>query len=369
MPETWEPDWDEKARRWKVDFSIEGRRVRRRLGIRDKGLKALARAEARLLYRREWQSHLDRLANPAPARSAPCFWEAAKGYVDAGGEARFLPRLIAHFGPELTIDEIGEPELTAAALELYPRAAPDTHRRQVRVPVSAVIRWARGERRRPSTDVRRTDWLTPEEVERLLQAADPATAAKIGFLVGTGARPGEMLAAEVRDWNPATRQLWISGEETGAGKTPLAARFVRLPGRSVALLGDLPHVGRMFVTPKGKPYVLRRNGGGQIKAAFDKAVARADLGRHITPYILRHTWATWFYAATRDFGQLLDLGGWAKADMANRYRKMAPDDLEERVLAHDWVFSDRTRERQAGAPKDEFGKILATRANANRNHL
>ena len=56
---------------------------------------------------------------------------------------------------------------------------------------------------------------------------------------------------------------------------------------------------------------------------------------------MRHTWATWFYAQTRDFGALLDQGGWAKADMANRYRKIAPDDLTDRLLAMGWNFSVR----------------------------
>lgn len=32
----------------------------------------------------------------------------------------------------------------------------------------------------------------------------------------------------------------------------------------------------------------------------------------------------------------MDLGGWAKADMANRYRKFAPDDLGERLRKCGW---------------------------------
>ncbi|MEM8632099.1 MAG: tyrosine-type recombinase/integrase [Pseudomonadota bacterium] len=332
----WEPVWREERQAWWTDFRIEGRRVRRSLGLADKGSKELARQAAKLVYREEWKGHLAALERTEQKPSMP-FWEAAKGYVDAGGEARFLPKIVAHFGPDMTIDEIGEPELTAAELDIYPHAAPDTRRRQVRVPVSAVIRWARGERRRPSTDVRRLRWLTPEEFERML-STDRETIAKLAFLVGTGCRPGEMLAAEVKDLNLSTRQLWISAEETGAGKTPLSARFVRLPPRSIELMGERPEVGRLFLTPKGKPYVLRRNGGGQIKTAFDNAKAAAGLGSDVTPYTLRHTWATWFYAATRDFAGLMDQGGWAKADMALRYRKVAPDDLAERLSEYGWGF-------------------------------
>jgi hypothetical protein len=42
------------------------------------------------------------------------------------------------------IEEIDEPEIVAAGIAVYPGRAPDTIRRQVRVPVTAVIRWAQG---------------------------------------------------------------------------------------------------------------------------------------------------------------------------------------------------------------------------------
>jgi integrase len=72
--------------------------------------------------------------------------------------------------------------------------------------------------------------------------------------------------------------------------------------------------------------------------AFGKVREAAGLGEDIVPYTLRHTWATWFYARTKDFGRLLDLGGWNKADTANRYRKAAPADLGNRLLEHGWDF-------------------------------
>ena len=45
MSADWEPTWDTKAKRWTVDFSVESKRFRKRLGVRDRGLKDLARAE------------------------------------------------------------------------------------------------------------------------------------------------------------------------------------------------------------------------------------------------------------------------------------------------------------------------------------
>ncbi len=340
----WTPIWHE-AHGWTVDFTLHGERVRRRLGIRDKRLKDIATKAAETIYRECWERHLA----PAPVKAGTPFWQAAKGYTDAGGEARYLPRLIKHFGPDTNIEDIGEAEIIEASVALYPDCAPDTIRRQVRVPISAVIRWAQGRRRQPSTDTRRTRWLTPEEAERLIKAAaqlmlprhsepERFTLQKIAFMLGTGVRPSECFAAEVKHWNPATSQWWIPAEIEGAGKTSASARWVRLPVRAVEMIGELPEVGRAFRTPYGKPIVVERGRGGQMQTSFNAARDAAGLSKDVTPHVLRPTWATWYYAQTRDFGGLMDMGGWAKADMANRYRKIAPDDLGRRLLDHGWDY-------------------------------
>lgn len=114
MRKDWDPIWDEKWG-WKVDFYIEGERIRRRLGLRDKGLKAIATEKAERLYRDLW----DRRLNPVAQCTGTPFWQAAKGYVDAGGEARFLPKLIRHFGEATLIEDIDEPEIVAAGVAIY----------------------------------------------------------------------------------------------------------------------------------------------------------------------------------------------------------------------------------------------------------
>lgn len=279
---------------------------------------------------------------------------AAKGYVAAGGEARFLTRIIRYFGADKMVEDITKADIEEAGEALYPKGATDTRRRQVRVPINAVVNWATDNRRQPSTDKRRVRWLTPEEAEKLLKAAanltlprhsipERYTVQKIAALLGTGMRTGECFAAEAIDFNQSTAQLWLPGIEDGSGKTVSSARWVEFPERAIKVMGDLPEEGRLFKTPYGKDIVLRKNGGGQMAASFKKAVVAAELEtkgpRKVTPHTLRHTWATWFYAQTRDFGRLQDLGGWEKADTANRYRKLAPADLSERLFKHGWDFT------------------------------
>lgn len=347
MRKDWSPRYDAEHG-WTVDFSVAGRRIRRRLGIRDKGLKDIAARKAESLYRDAWERHL---APPEVRPKGTLFYKAARGYLDAGGEARYLPPLLRYFGPEMMIEDIDEAAIVEAGITIYPSAQPDTRRRQVRVPISAVIRWARGKRRQSSTDNRRTRWLTPEEAQRLIEAAakltlprhsepERFTLQKIAFMLGTGCRPSECFAAEVKHWNSQTRQWWIPADIEGAGKTEASARWVRLPQLAVELIGDIPEVGRAFRTPYGKPIVVKRGRGGQMQTSFNAARDAAGLGKDVTPHVLRHTWATWYYAQTRDFGGLMDLGGWAKADMANRYRKIAPDDLGKRLSAHGWRFGE-----------------------------
>jgi integrase len=122
----------------------------------------------------------------------------------------------------------------------------------------------------------------------------------------------------------------------------------------------LPSSGPVFTTDHGKPYETDRiaksgkRDSASIKTAFNRARAAAGLQADgpdkVTPHTIRHTWATWHYAQNRDFGALLDLGGWSSADVANIYRKIAPDDLGARLLAHGWDFRDAGRLGALTAP-------------------
>lgn len=285
----------------------------------------------------------------------------------AGGERTHLPKLLEHFGPDMMAHQIGNAEINACATALFPDAAAATINRQVITPISAVLNAhyrsigkAAPQLSRRKEPRGRLRWLTPEEMERLLAAAaklqlprhpspERFTLQKIAFLIGTGARASECFAADVADWNAGTRQWWLPGEATGAGKTESSARFVRLPERAVTLIGALPETGRAFHTAYGKEIALRDGSGGQMAVAFGRAADAAGLPG-ITPHTLRHTWATWFYAQTRDFGALMDHGGWSRADTANRYRKLAPDDLASRLFAHGWDFRLPSPQAFAAAP-------------------
>lgn len=277
------------------------------------------------------------------------FAEAALNYIDSGGEVRFLEPILKHFGPRARLKEIDNAAINAAARKIYKGAKPATINRQLIVPISAIMTMAAEDglchpvklRRRKVKDAT-TRWLTPEEFEALFAHLDPHLKPIIGFMIGTGARVRETLTLQASTLYLAQGQALLTDTKNGH------PRMVRIPDRAADMISqrEIPDTGTVFTTNKGRPYVLKDNTGGQIRRSFNKARDAAGLDstgtNKVTPHTIRHTWATWFYSQTRDFGELLDLGGWSKADVANIYRKISPDDLAARLLAHGWDY------RQAG---------------------
>ena len=47
----------------------------------------------------------------------------------------------------------------------------------------------------------------------------------------------------------------------------------------------------------------------------------------ISPHDLRHTWASWLYAASKDLLLLKAEGGWATLTMVERYAHLMPPEL------------------------------------------
>jgi len=337
--------------------TVAGLHVRESLGTSDR------RTADAIRIRRE--SEL--LERAALGRRAPItFAAAALAYMDAGGETRFLAPILDHFGRDTLLQDVNAAAINAAALAIYPDAAPSTINRQLITPISAVENLAAEDEgraarrfRRRAVDDARLRWLTPKEADDLIEAAAPRIAPLIAFLIGSGVRTGEALALQRADLHLDDRQAWIAKTKTGR------PRMVRFPDRVARLLAasGLPDAGAVFRTPKGQAYKLRVSGGAQIQAAFADARDAAGLGPDVTPHVLRHTWATWYDAATGDFGALLDLGGWAKSDTARRYRKIAPDSLPADLRARGWIFgAERAAARTDDAREPAQGEARPRRA-------
>jgi integrase len=337
---------------WYVRGTVAGRSVYESTRIGDRKAAEIYRA------RREAEI-IERVAfGRSPTTT---FAEAALTYMQAGGEGKYLAPILRHLGPRFRLADMDTAAVNACAAAIYPTAAPATINRQVITPISAVVNLAADDglcvprrfrrRKAPPVSLR---WLTPEEVDLMLAKADAREAALISFFLGTGCRTGEGLGLQVADLHLDTREAWIGRTKNGH---PRMVRFPDRTRRALTVL-RLPEAGAVFRTPKGRPYRLITGDGdrigGQIKGMFDRILSAAGIAGEVTPHTMRHTWATWYYAQTRDFGGLMDLGGWQKADMANRYRKLAPADLGARLLKAGWDF--RAQDVQLLEPAQELSR-------------
>ena len=153
--------------------TVAGQRVYESTGIGDKRSAEVMRArrEAEIIERASY------------GRAATLtFAEAAATYMEAGGEARYLAPILRHFGPKFRLADMDNEAVNGAARALYPTAAPATINRQLITPISAVVNMAADDGhcpprrfRRRTENNRRLRWLTPEEAERLIGAADDRT--------------------------------------------------------------------------------------------------------------------------------------------------------------------------------------------------
>ena len=87
----------------------------------------------------QWEREIERGRFAQP--TGPTFLSAAVGYMKAGGDRRPMAKLIAHFGDKL-LSDIGQAEIDAAALAIFPDHSPATRNREVYTPVSSVLKHA-----------------------------------------------------------------------------------------------------------------------------------------------------------------------------------------------------------------------------------
>lgn len=322
---------------WYIRGTIRGRRIEESTGTDDR-----RRAEE-LRARREGEL-LDEAIHGRAATAT--FAHAALSYLEQGGERRFVAPLLRHFGTT-ALARIGQVEIEAAARILYPGRKPSTINRQIHTPLSAILKHAaaRGmcELRpieRPRQPRGRLRWLTPDEARRLLGACNADLRPLVILMLYTGARVSEALYLDWADVDLARAHVAYLDTKNGL------PRGVPLAPIAVAALANLPHrAGPVFRRPDGMPYAPRDGEGGQIKTAFRGAVRRAGLGwidtkegrevwrTDVTPHVLRHTWATWHYAAHRDVASLQQLGGWASIEMVMRYVHINTDHLAAQIAA------------------------------------
>lgn len=288
------------------------------------------------------------------------FTDAALSYIETGGDGTHLGPLLKHF-KGTALSDIGQDQIDRAARKLRPDCSPATWNRQIYTPVCAVLNHAARKQPpwcgkpsivRPKVPKGRVRWLTFEEAERLIEAAEPDRVRPLViFLLGTGVRLSEALYLNWNEVDLSRCHVTILGPEDGDSNRIRTknneARGIPLHPRVVAALANLPHrTGAVFRRPRkgpkaknpsreavlmGEPYTDRKGaGGGQIKTLWATLIKRAGI-ENFTPHDCRHTWATWHYMANRDVAKLMELGGWKSLEMVMRYTHVNRDHLRDSI--------------------------------------
>lgn len=284
-------------------------------------------------------------------RAVVTFAEAVEQYLDAGGSEDHIAPLVGRLG-ETRLSEIKQAVVDRSAREMKPTAKASTIVRQIYTPISAVMNFAAEQGlcdpirlRKPRVENRRIEFLTPAEAEAWIDALarTPRLQSIFIFYVGTGCRATEALDLLHKDRSARDERavFWDTKMDY--------ARHVQLQGRvreALPARGDPDE--QVFLNERdGAPwhgYDALNQRWGQIEAQRAAAIRRGEKLTPLRPihtHLLRHTWATWAYACTRDLTFLMLQGGWRSAAMVTRYAHAASPDLGREVLAAGWEFFGR----------------------------
>jgi integrase len=168
----------------------------------------------------------------------------------------------------------------------------------------------------------RTRWLTSEEWARLrtcLEEESQLLRQCAEFTLATGLRENNVLELEWEQVSWATKQAWIHPDQAKAGKAigvPLNADACRILKERVGV-----HKKWVFGNPD---HPLTRASNRAWYAARRKAKLSG-----FRWHDLRHTWASWAVMSGVRLEELQRMGGWATAQMVQRYAHLSTEHLAD----------------------------------------
>lgn len=292
------------------------------LGIHvDRSCKTSRRAVA-LKVIASWERAIER--GEFSVKGEMTFADAALAYMKAGGERRFLRKLLEHFG-DTALSRIDQAATDAAAIALYPHATAATRNRQVFTPIRAVLARAGVGRqfRRPAGAAGKfgVAWLWPEQAEAIFTEAekiDKEFTALLIVLCYTGMRLSEALGLTWDQVRLSDAFAYLPSTKTDE------PRAVFLPPVAVAALANLDQ----------RVYLFRFRKSGHLYSLLKTAAWRAgvELPERTAFHIFRHTYATWMrrYGGLDTKG-LVSTGAWKDRKSADRYEHVVVSEEAQRA--------------------------------------
>ncbi|APX70737.1 tyrosine-type recombinase/integrase [Brucella sp. 10RB9210] len=290
----------------------------------DRSTKTADKATAAKLLKK-WKEEIEAGIFRKPGE--PTFTDAVTDYIAATGNERFIEPIVERIGHYRLVD-INQQLIDATAIALYPTASPATRNRQVYTVISAILKHAglNGALKRPkgSRGRQKTDWMTPEQAFRVLDAAtrkDVEFGIFLRTILYTGMRLSEATGLEITRLDLPAAMAYIPATKTDV------PRAVHLPPTVVAAIANHPRglerTGRVFRFSKsGRLYTWL----SEVKKDAGEDVS------FVTFHTFRHTWATWMrqYGGL-DVRGLVGTGAWADMASAARYAHVVTTDEAKRA--------------------------------------
>lgn len=327
---------------WWVDFTApDGKRIQQTTGTSDKvkaqefhdRLKAELWDQKRLGVkpRRSWQEAVVRYLSE---KSQKTTLDADKSHL------RWLdPLMHGKYLDEINRDFIAE--ITAARQEAYdfprkkgpPRRIepkPTTVNRTLEI-LRAILRKARDDwdwiDNCPNITMlkesaKRVNWITREQAEALLDILPKHQQPMMRLALETGLRRSNVTHLEWSQVDLERCMAWIHPDQAKAEK----AIGVPLSNEAVVILRGQIGKHSIWIFPyNGKPVTQTAT------KAWRDAVKISGIASRFRWHDLRHTWASWHAQDGTPLNVLQELGGWASAEMVQRYAHLSTEHLAKWV--------------------------------------
>lgn len=274
------------------------------------------------------------------------FLEASVAYLETLGgdpkdrktaeQKRIVGKLLGHF--ETTpLAEIGQAEVEACALSLWPKVAAPTVRRYIGV-LQALLNYAesRGQaadsafkgyraltidKRKWPESKGRQRWITPAEAATFIEHAGADLSAFFRFVLYTGCRLSDALFMTWADVNLGDRLCIFADDKNGDD------RQCHLPEPAFLALANLRREavpGRVFFMWKDKK---------ELYKDWHPTAEAAGLA-DVTPHILCHTYATWLVEyAEANAKDLLETKRWKSLTSVIRYLHAPEQRVRDKINA------------------------------------
>jgi len=182
----------------------------------------------------------------------------------------------------------------------------------------------------PKLEKRLPVFLSTRETERLFDAAPGDTAAAVRdravleLFYSTGIRLSELTGLRVGDFDFASRTVRVMGK----GRRERVVPFGRAAGdavkRHIAASGPASRRNAVFTGRKGD-----RLSGRTVQRIVARELAKVSEARHLSPHVLRHTFATHMLNAGADLRAVQELLGHASLSSTQIYTHVTTERLKE----------------------------------------